>query len=148
VTPYGEYRTKHLVLAEYDRVAVASLTLETPLTEGESGTYRPTLTPPPAGDPGTRPDRKHDAWSTKYPDAQVASLRSHGSAVIEAYLESVKFRQDQRCGAWAFAGQPVQPAAHAVCRHDNGPRCVTRASHSGSVGARVIRGAWRTPRNR
>ncbi|RSM93318.1 restriction endonuclease, partial [Streptomyces sp. WAC 01325] len=44
---YGEYRTKNLILAEYDRMAAAGLTLETPLTEGESGTYRSTLTPPP-----------------------------------------------------------------------------------------------------
>ncbi|MEU1701970.1 Eco57I restriction-modification methylase domain-containing protein [Streptomyces pseudogriseolus] len=44
---YGEYRTKSLVLAEYDRMAAAGLTLENPLTEGESGTYRSTLTPPP-----------------------------------------------------------------------------------------------------
>ncbi|SBT94860.1 N-6 DNA Methylase [Streptomyces sp. DI166] len=45
---HGEYRTKNLILAEYDRMATAGLTLENPLTEGESGTYRSTLTPPPA----------------------------------------------------------------------------------------------------
>jgi hypothetical protein len=44
---YGEYRTKNLILAEYDRMAAAGLTLENPLTEGECGTYRSTLTPPP-----------------------------------------------------------------------------------------------------
>ncbi|WP_462021669.1 hypothetical protein [Kitasatospora cinereorecta] len=44
---HGEYRTKRLILAEYDRMAAAGLTLETPLTEDESGTYRSTLTPPP-----------------------------------------------------------------------------------------------------
>ncbi|MEE1772875.1 N-6 DNA methylase [Streptomyces sp. JV185] len=43
---HGEYRTKNLILAEYDRMAAAGLTLETPLTEGESGTYRSTLAPP------------------------------------------------------------------------------------------------------
>ncbi|MFF5375792.1 Eco57I restriction-modification methylase domain-containing protein [[Kitasatospora] papulosa] len=48
---HGEYRTKRLVLAEYDRMAAAGLTMETPLTEGESGTYRSTLTPPPGQGP-------------------------------------------------------------------------------------------------
>lgn len=48
---FGEYRTKRLVLAEYDRMAAAGLTLETPLAEGESGTYRSTLTPPPGQGP-------------------------------------------------------------------------------------------------
>ncbi|WP_228900974.1 DNA methyltransferase [Streptomyces sp. DH1] len=48
---YGEYRTKNLILAEYDRMAAAGLTLENPLTEGDSGTYRSTLTPPPGQGP-------------------------------------------------------------------------------------------------
>ncbi|MFE9389138.1 Eco57I restriction-modification methylase domain-containing protein [Streptomyces sp. NPDC006784] len=48
---YGEYRTKRLVMAEYDRMAEAGLSLENPLTEGESGTYRSTLTPPPGQGP-------------------------------------------------------------------------------------------------
>jgi hypothetical protein len=48
---FGEYRTKRLVLAEYDRMAAAGLTMETPLVEGESGTYRSTLTPPPGQGP-------------------------------------------------------------------------------------------------
>ncbi|WP_406153717.1 N-6 DNA methylase [Streptomyces anulatus] len=48
---HGEYRTKRLILAEYDRMAAADLTLENPLTEGESGTYRSTLTPPPGRGP-------------------------------------------------------------------------------------------------
>ncbi|MFJ3704823.1 MULTISPECIES: Eco57I restriction-modification methylase domain-containing protein [unclassified Streptomyces] len=48
---YGEFRTKRLILAEYDRMAAAGLTMETPLTEGESGTYRSTLTPPPGQGP-------------------------------------------------------------------------------------------------
>ncbi|MEU1462583.1 DNA methyltransferase [Streptomyces sp. NPDC005727] len=51
IAKFGEYRTKRLVLAEYDRMAAAGLTLETPLTEGESGTYRSTLTPPPGQGP-------------------------------------------------------------------------------------------------
>ncbi|MGA5085588.1 Eco57I restriction-modification methylase domain-containing protein [Streptomyces pseudogriseolus] len=48
---YGEYRTKDLILAEYDRLAAAGLTLENPLIEGESGTYQSTLTPPPGQGP-------------------------------------------------------------------------------------------------
>ncbi|MFD8846367.1 Eco57I restriction-modification methylase domain-containing protein [Streptomyces pseudogriseolus] len=48
---HGEYRTKNLIIAEYDRMAAAGLTLENPLTEGESGTYRSTLTPPPGQGP-------------------------------------------------------------------------------------------------
>ncbi|MEV0299617.1 Eco57I restriction-modification methylase domain-containing protein [Streptomyces prasinus] len=51
IAKFGEYRTKRLVLTEYDRMAAASPTLETPLTEGESGTYRSTLTPPPGQGP-------------------------------------------------------------------------------------------------
>ncbi|WP_103531370.1 Eco57I restriction-modification methylase domain-containing protein [Streptomyces sp. SM11] len=51
VKAHGEYRTKKLILAEYDRMAAAGLTLENPLTEGESGTYRSTLTPPPGHGP-------------------------------------------------------------------------------------------------
>ncbi|MEU3279786.1 Eco57I restriction-modification methylase domain-containing protein [Streptomyces antibioticus] len=51
IKAHGEYRTKNLILAEYDRMAAASLTLENPLTEGESGTYRSTLTPPPGQGP-------------------------------------------------------------------------------------------------
>ncbi|MFI5814555.1 Eco57I restriction-modification methylase domain-containing protein [Streptomyces sp. NPDC051643] len=51
IKAHGEYRTKNLILAEYDRMATAGLTLENPLTEGESGTYRSTLTPPPGHGP-------------------------------------------------------------------------------------------------
>ncbi|MEU9168874.1 DNA methyltransferase [Streptomyces sp. NPDC048420] len=51
IKTHGEYRTKNLILAEYDRMAAAGLTLETPLTEGESGTYRSTLNPPPGEGP-------------------------------------------------------------------------------------------------
>ncbi|MFE1032908.1 Eco57I restriction-modification methylase domain-containing protein [Streptomyces sp. NPDC058807] len=51
VKAHGEYRTKNLILAEYDRMAAAGLTLENPLNEGESGTYRSTLTPPPGQGP-------------------------------------------------------------------------------------------------
>ncbi|MFA3839552.1 Eco57I restriction-modification methylase domain-containing protein [Streptomyces aureus] len=48
---YGEYRTKTLILAEYDRMATAGLTLDTPFNESETGTYRSTLTPPPGQGP-------------------------------------------------------------------------------------------------
>ncbi|WP_405925862.1 Eco57I restriction-modification methylase domain-containing protein [Streptomyces sp. NBC_00035] len=48
---HGEYRTKNLILAEYDRMATAGLTLENPLTEDESGTYRSTLAPAPGHGP-------------------------------------------------------------------------------------------------
>ncbi|WP_338932308.1 DNA methyltransferase [Streptomyces netropsis] len=49
IAKYGEYRTKRLVLAEYDRMATAGLSLETPLTDGEN--YTSTLTPPPGQGP-------------------------------------------------------------------------------------------------
>ncbi|MFD6275193.1 Eco57I restriction-modification methylase domain-containing protein [Streptomyces sp. NPDC060209] len=42
---YDTYRTKDLILAEYDRMAAAGLTLENPLVDGEN--YTSTLTPPP-----------------------------------------------------------------------------------------------------
>ncbi|MCX4659630.1 Eco57I restriction-modification methylase domain-containing protein [Streptomyces uncialis] len=48
---HGTYRTKDLILAEYDRMAAAGLTLETPLDESDSGTYLSTLTPPPGQGP-------------------------------------------------------------------------------------------------
>ncbi|MFF5857747.1 Eco57I restriction-modification methylase domain-containing protein [Streptomyces sp. NPDC012751] len=53
IAAFGEYRTKRLVLAAYDRMAEAGLTLETPLTEGEDGAgcYRSALTPPPGHGP-------------------------------------------------------------------------------------------------
>lgn len=53
IKAHGTYRTKDLILAEYDRMAAAGLTLESPLSEGEGGTYRSTLTPPPATGPAT-----------------------------------------------------------------------------------------------
>ncbi|MCX5334566.1 DNA methyltransferase [Streptomyces sp. NBC_00140] len=49
IAKYGEYRTKRLVLTEYDRMAAAGLTLETPLIDGEN--YTSTLTPPPGHGP-------------------------------------------------------------------------------------------------
>ncbi|MFI7014501.1 Eco57I restriction-modification methylase domain-containing protein [Streptomyces sp. NPDC050164] len=46
---YGTYRTKELILAEYDRMAAVGLTLERPLIDGEN--YSSTLTPPPGHGP-------------------------------------------------------------------------------------------------
>ncbi|MGA4902781.1 Eco57I restriction-modification methylase domain-containing protein [Streptomyces griseoincarnatus] len=46
---FGTYRTKDLILAEYDRMAAAGLTLENPLVEGEN--YTSTLNPPPGHGP-------------------------------------------------------------------------------------------------
>ncbi|MFD9122214.1 hypothetical protein [Streptomyces bottropensis] len=46
---YGTYRTKELILAEYDRMAEAGLTLDNPLVDGEN--YTSTLTPPPGHGP-------------------------------------------------------------------------------------------------
>ncbi|MFC8097916.1 Eco57I restriction-modification methylase domain-containing protein [Streptomyces sp. NPDC057363] len=48
-TKYGTYRTKDLILAEYDRMATANLTLENPLVDGDN--YTSTLTPPPGHGP-------------------------------------------------------------------------------------------------
>ncbi|MEO3890908.1 DNA methyltransferase [Nonomuraea sp. B5E05] len=49
IAKYGTYRTKDLVLAEYDRMATAGLSLDTPLIDGEK--YASTLTPPPGYGP-------------------------------------------------------------------------------------------------
>ncbi|KQX43892.1 restriction endonuclease [Streptomyces sp. Root63] len=46
---FGEYRTKRLVLTEYERMATAGLSLEKPLVDGE--TYTSPLTPPPGQGP-------------------------------------------------------------------------------------------------
>ncbi|MFE0349602.1 Eco57I restriction-modification methylase domain-containing protein [Streptomyces griseoluteus] len=46
---YGTYRTKELILAEYDRMAEAGVSLESPLVDGEN--YTSTLTPPPGHGP-------------------------------------------------------------------------------------------------
>lgn len=46
---YGTYRTKDLVLAEYDRMAQAGVSLTTPLVDGEN--YTSTLTPSPGYGP-------------------------------------------------------------------------------------------------
>ena len=49
IAKYGAYRTKDMVLAEYDRMAPAGVSLETPLVDAES--YTSTLTPPPGQGP-------------------------------------------------------------------------------------------------
>ncbi|UYQ65612.1 Eco57I restriction-modification methylase domain-containing protein [Streptomyces peucetius] len=46
---YGEFRTKRLVLAEYDRMAAAGVSLINPLVDGEN--YTSTLIPPPGHGP-------------------------------------------------------------------------------------------------
>ncbi|MCX5150080.1 N-6 DNA methylase [Streptomyces sp. NBC_00320] len=46
---YGSYRTKELILAEYDRMAAAGVSLENPLVDGEN--YTSTLTPAPGHGP-------------------------------------------------------------------------------------------------
>ncbi|MGW0435514.1 Eco57I restriction-modification methylase domain-containing protein [Micromonospora sp. NPDC003197] len=46
---YGTYRTKDLVLAEYDRMAAAEVSLTNPLVDGEN--YTSTLNPPPGHGP-------------------------------------------------------------------------------------------------
>ncbi|KOU89506.1 MULTISPECIES: Eco57I restriction-modification methylase domain-containing protein [unclassified Streptomyces] len=46
---YGSYRTKELILAEYDRMAAVGVSLTTPLVDGEN--YTSTLTPPPGHGP-------------------------------------------------------------------------------------------------
>ncbi|SKA35367.1 Type I restriction-modification system methyltransferase subunit [Marinactinospora thermotolerans DSM 45154] len=51
IARFGEYRTRRLVLAEYDRMAAAGLSLKTPLAEGGSGAYRSLLIPPPGQGP-------------------------------------------------------------------------------------------------
>ncbi len=50
---YGSYRTKELILAEYDRMAAAGVSLENPLVDGEN--YTSTLTPPPGQGPRHEP---------------------------------------------------------------------------------------------
>lgn len=48
-TTYGSYRTKELILAEYDRMAEAGLTFDRPLVDSEN--YTSTLTPHPGHGP-------------------------------------------------------------------------------------------------
>ena len=49
IAKYGHYRTKDLVLAEYDRMAATGVSLTAPLVDGEN--YTSTLTPPPGHGP-------------------------------------------------------------------------------------------------
>ncbi|MEV6000359.1 DNA methyltransferase [Streptomyces griseomycini] len=49
IAKFGEYRTKRLVLTEYNRMADAGLSLDKPLKDGEN--YTSPLTPPPGQGP-------------------------------------------------------------------------------------------------
>ncbi|MGD9485201.1 DNA methyltransferase [Streptomyces sp. TRM70308] len=49
IARFGEYRTKRLVLTEYDRMTDAGLRLDAPLIDGES--FTSSLTPPPGRGP-------------------------------------------------------------------------------------------------
>ncbi|MEU7044712.1 DNA methyltransferase [Streptomyces varsoviensis] len=49
IAKYGHYRTKDLVLAEYDRMAAIGVSLTDPLIDGEN--YTSTLNPPPGHGP-------------------------------------------------------------------------------------------------
>ncbi|MGW3229168.1 Eco57I restriction-modification methylase domain-containing protein [Kitasatospora sp. NPDC001095] len=49
IAKYGEYRTERLVLAEYNRMAVAGVSLDSPLVDGEN--FISTLTPAPGHGP-------------------------------------------------------------------------------------------------
>ncbi|WP_345047242.1 hypothetical protein [Streptomyces rameus] len=49
VRRYGRYRTRDLILAEYDRMAAAGLRPGTPLVEGWN--HASTLVPPPGRGP-------------------------------------------------------------------------------------------------
>ncbi|SFE23130.1 Methyltransferase domain-containing protein [Actinopolyspora alba] len=49
IKKYGTYRTKDLILAEYDRMATAGVSLDTPLVDGDN--YASTLNPPPGQGP-------------------------------------------------------------------------------------------------
>ncbi|MGW1196371.1 Eco57I restriction-modification methylase domain-containing protein [Streptomyces sp. NPDC002536] len=53
IAKHGEYRTKRLVLTEYDRMATAGLSMSSPLVDGEN--YTSTLTPPPGHGPRHKP---------------------------------------------------------------------------------------------
>jgi hypothetical protein len=53
IAKYSEYRTKRLVLAEYDRMAEAGLALDRPLMDGDG--YTTPLPLPPGHGPRHRP---------------------------------------------------------------------------------------------
>jgi hypothetical protein len=64
IAKYGTYRTKDLVLAEYDRMAAAGASLTNPLVDGEN--YVSTLTPPPGHGP------RHPTMEDQAPGEQAA----------------------------------------------------------------------------
>lgn len=77
IAKFGEYRTKRLVLAEYDRMATAGLTLETPLDEEKPGSVayrspspRPLARAPATADPAHSPPRGRITRGTPKPDQQ------------------------------------------------------------------------------
>ncbi|PKV96925.1 hypothetical protein ATK30_7890 [Amycolatopsis echigonensis] len=53
---YGTYRTKDLILTEYDRMAEAGVSIDNPLVDGEN--YTSTLNPPPGHGPRHPPRNK------------------------------------------------------------------------------------------
>ncbi|WP_433362334.1 Eco57I restriction-modification methylase domain-containing protein [Streptosporangium sp. CA-115845] len=68
IAKYGTYRTKNLVLAQYDRMAASDVSLTNPLIDGEN--YTSTLTPPPGHGP------RHPKQST------TTTFRGSESAVV------------------------------------------------------------------
>ncbi|MEO3765363.1 DNA methyltransferase [Streptomyces sp. B8F3] len=58
IAKYGHYRTKALVLTEFDRMATAGVSFATPLVDGEN--YTSTLSPPPGHGP-RHPDEPETA---------------------------------------------------------------------------------------
>ncbi|GAA4207263.1 N-6 DNA methylase [Streptosporangium oxazolinicum] len=67
---YGTYRTKDLVLAEYDRLAKSGVSLTVPLVDGEN--YTSTLTPPPGH--GPRYSKQSTITTTTFRGAESASV--------------------------------------------------------------------------
>ncbi|MEU4409374.1 DNA methyltransferase [Streptosporangium sp. NPDC023963] len=67
IAKYGTYRTKDLVLAEYDCMAASGVSLTTPLLDGEN--YTSTLTPPP----GHGPRHPNQSTTTTFQSSESAS---------------------------------------------------------------------------
>ncbi|WP_214105076.1 Eco57I restriction-modification methylase domain-containing protein [Acrocarpospora catenulata] len=64
IAKYGTYRTKDLVLAEYDRMDRSGVSLSAPLIDGKN--YTSTLTPPPGH--GPRHPERPAAWVVDAPE--------------------------------------------------------------------------------
>ncbi|SCF16255.1 Methyltransferase domain-containing protein [Micromonospora viridifaciens] len=71
IAKYGSYRTKELILAEYDRMAAAGVTLTNPLVDGEN--YTSTLTPSPGHGPRHAADPIIPRQRAGEPNVQRAS---------------------------------------------------------------------------